>query len=113
MCENVSSYIKQNTNSIGTVVNVKEPKYANDTIKVLHVDGSRSSLFAALTTVNFFSTFPELKINKSSTKIVLNCLKTHTKRKPSCKMDTSMGKYNILYFGKIMFCGFKKKVNQT
>lgn len=100
MCENVSSYIKQNTNSIGTVVNVKEPKYANDTIKVLHVDGSRSSLFAALTTVNFFSTFPELKINKSSTKIVLNCLKTHTKGYHHARWTLVWGSITFCIFGR-------------
>lgn len=53
------------------MVNGKEQKitqYADDTTLVL--DGSPNSLFAALDTVDFFSSFSGLKINSSKTKIV-------------------------------------------
>lgn len=63
--------VKQNTCIKGIVVNGKEHKisqYADDTTLLL--DGSPKSLFAALDTVDFFSTFSGLKINSSKTKIV-------------------------------------------
>ena len=63
--------IKQNTDIKGIIINGEEHKisqYADDT--TLALDGSPKSLFAALDTINYFSTFSGLKINSSKTKIV-------------------------------------------
>ena len=63
--------IKQNKDIKGIVINDKEHKisqYADDTS--LTLDGSFESFFAALETIEFFSSFSDLKINSSKTKIV-------------------------------------------
>ena len=63
--------IKQNKDIKGIVINDKEHKisqYADDTS--LTLDGSSESLFSALETIEFFSSFSGLKINTSKTKIV-------------------------------------------
>jgi hypothetical protein len=46
----------------------KISQYADDT--TLALDGSSKSLFAALDTINYYSTFSGLKINSSKTKII-------------------------------------------
>ena len=63
--------IKQNKDIKGIYVKNTEHKisqYADDTS--LALDGSPKSLFAALDTIEFFSSFSGLKINTSKTKIV-------------------------------------------
>lgn len=69
--EILSILIKQNNHIKGIFVNDKEHKisqYADDTL--LTLDGSPSSLFAALDNLDFFSKFSGLKVNCSKTKIV-------------------------------------------
>jgi hypothetical protein len=63
--------IKQNKDIKGIYVKNTEHKisqYADDTL--LALDGSPKSLFAALDTIEFFSSFSGLKVNTSKTKIV-------------------------------------------
>ena len=63
--------IKQNKNIKGICIENTEHKisqYADDTS--LALDGSPQSLFAALDTIEYFSTFSGLRINSSKTKIV-------------------------------------------
>jgi hypothetical protein len=63
--------IKQNKNIKGVCIENTEHKisqYADDTS--LALDGSPQSLFAALDTIEYFSTFSGLRSNSSKTKIV-------------------------------------------
>lgn len=69
--EILSILIKQNKDIKGIFVNNKEHKisqYADDTL--LALDGSPKSLFEALETIDFYSSFSGLKINTTKTKIV-------------------------------------------
>lgn len=69
--EILSILIKQNNDIKGIFVHNKEhiiSQYADDTL--LALDGSPKSLFEALETIDFYSSFSGLKINTSKTKIV-------------------------------------------
>lgn len=69
--EILSILIKQNNDIKGIFVHNKEhiiSQYADDTL--LAFDGSPKSLFEALETIDFYSSFSGLKINTSKTKIV-------------------------------------------
>lgn len=69
--EILSILIKQNNKIKGITIGSKELKisqYADDTSFIL--DGSPTSLFASLDTLDFYSNISGLKINSSKTKII-------------------------------------------
>ena len=93
--------IKQNKYIKGIVINDKYHKisqYADDTS--LTLDGSSESLFAALKTIEFVSSFSGLKINSCVDRLK----KFFRSSLSSYQMDAGLGLNNVQFIRHQFFC---------